>query len=803
VTESDVEPEPGSFLLGDLIDEAGERTEPFVYESSGLVTHGVVVGMTGSGKTGLGIDLVEEALLSGIPCLVIDPKGDMGNLRLVFPDLQPSDFAPWVDPVEAEQSGRSVEEQAAATAETWAEGLSSWGMTSERMARLRDGSRVTIYTPGSTAGVPLDVLGSLQAPDLSWDEHDELLRDEIEGFVSSLLVLAGIEADPVSSPEHILLATIVETEWRAGRDLDLGRLVAMVPRPPLKKLGVFPLDEFYPEAKRTELARSLNALLASPSFASWLEGEPLDIDHLLVSDGSTPAAVVYLAHLSEPERQFVVTLLLAKLVTWMRSRSGTGSLQTLVYMDEVFGFAPPVAEPPAKKQILTILKQARAYGVGMVLSTQNPVDLDYKAMSNAGTWMIGRLQTARDKDRVLEGLADAAGDTDLAAISDQVSNLDKRQFVVRRAGSHQPVRFTTRWAMSFLAGPLDRSQVTALTRSTSSVDADDETGPPGPGPASPPAPRPDPSGSDQTATVPAPPAVATESATLDPAAPWASEVEAVPAGGRWRAIGMATAHLFYDDRYAEVEHEEDFTAVIDPLGAAFDPSTLRIVDHDSDDVAPGPPSAGSFILPDAPVDSESYWRDLGRDVRSHLVRERSVSVWKNPELSLYSRVGETREAFTQRCATMAEAEADAELAALRQRYAKRIDRVRDQISRADRRVGEIGSELTGRQGEEVVSGVGDLLGALLGGRSASGALRRASARRSDTRRREADLGEARADLDEEQQELADLESDLASEVDAIVDEWHEKAAAIELVEIGLEEDDVDVGAVALVWVPTD
>ena len=799
-----MEPEPGSFLLGDLIDDAGGRTDPFVYESSGLVTHGVVVGMTGSGKTGLGIDLVEEALLSGIPCLIIDPKGDMGNLRLVFPDLQPADFAPWVDPVEAEQSGRSVEEQAAATADTWAEGLSSWGITPERMARLRDGSRVTIYTPGSTAGVPLDVLGSLGAPDLSWNEHAELLRDEIEGFVSSLLVLAGIEADPVSSPEHILLATIVETEWRAGRDLDLERLVAMVPRPPLKKLGVFPLDDFYPEAKRTELAHTLNTLLASPSFASWLEGEPLDIEHLLASDGPTPAAIVYLAHLSEAERQFVVTLLLAKLVTWMRGRSGTGSLQTLVYMDEVFGFAPPVAEPPAKKQILTILKQARAYGVGMVLSTQNPVDLDYKAMSNAGTWMIGRLQTARDKDRVLEGLAAASGDTDLAAVSDQVSNLDKRQFVMRRAGSHEPVRFTTRWAMSYLAGPLDRSQVMTLTQaaSTSPVVGEEGRHPLGEAtdPTGMPEENPDPS---QDGSLPAPPRVATESGTLAPHATWAPAVAAVPAGRRWRAVGLVTARLFYDDRYAGVEHEEVFEAVIDPLRADFDPHVLQIVDHDSGHIVSGPPAEGSFLPPDAPVDVASYWRGLRRDVQSHLVRERSVTVWKNPQLALYSRVGESREAFAQRCTTAAEEEADTELAELRRRYAKRLDRVRDQISRADRRVTEIGADLAGRQGEEVLSGVGDLVGALLGGRSAAGALRRASSRRSSTRRSEGDLAEARADLNEEQQELADLEAELGDEVDAIVDGWHEKAAAVEVIEIGLEESDVEVGEVTLVWVPTD
>jgi hypothetical protein len=461
-----METQPGEFYLGGLVDpETGERSESLVYDSDDLVTHGVIVGMTGSGKTGLGIDLLEEALLSGIPCLILDPKGDMGNLRLIFPDFAAADFAPWIDPAEAERQGKTVEELAASTAGMWKEGLESWEIGPERMRSVRDESSVAIYTPGSTAGVPLNILGSLAAPPLSWDDHAEDLRDEIEGFVSSLLVLAGIEADPVSSPSHILLATIIEQEWKAERDLDLARLVGMIPEPPFRKLGVFELDAFYPKEDRNKLAMQLNGLLASPSFAAWLEGEPLDIEDLLTGGDRTKAAVVYLAHLSETERQFVVTLLLAKLVTWMRRQSGTGKLRALVYMDEVFGFAPPVAEPPAKKQILTILKQARAFGVGMVLATQNPVDLDYKAMSNAGTWMVGRLQTENDKKRILEGLADAGGMTDTKAVDVLISNLDKRQFVLRQTGESEPRVFGTRWAMSYLAGPLDRTRVGMLTQS--------------------------------------------------------------------------------------------------------------------------------------------------------------------------------------------------------------------------------------------------------------------------------------------------------------------------------------------------
>jgi hypothetical protein len=439
-----------------------EGGEPVTYEADDLTTHGVIVGMTGSGKTGLGIDLIEEALLNGIPCLIVDPKGDMGNLMLAFPDLSPDDFQPWIDPALASKEGKTTAELAAETAKTWLEGLARDGIEPERIARLRAASEVTIYTPGSGAGVGLNVLGSLEAPKLDWDTQAEVIRDEIQSLVSSILTIAGIHSDPVSGPEHILLSTIVETLWKQGTDLDLAALVGQIPKPPFRKLGVFDVDTFIPEKDRMALALRLNGLLASPSFAAWLEGAPLDIEEMLGGDGPAKAAIVYLAHLSDEERQFMVTLLLSKMVSWTRTQPGTSQLRALIYMDEMFGFAPPTAEPPSKRPILTILKQARAHGVGMVVSTQNPVDLDYKAMSNAGTWMIGRLQTENDKSRILEGLSSASGTVDVGEMSRLISDLDKRQFVLHSTKAPAPLVFSTRWAMSYLAGPLTRDQVVTL-----------------------------------------------------------------------------------------------------------------------------------------------------------------------------------------------------------------------------------------------------------------------------------------------------------------------------------------------------
>jgi len=448
-----IEVPSGHLYLGEQIDEKQRKRtgDAVLLDSSDLTTHGVIVGMTGSGKTGLGVVMLEEALLQGIPTIILDPKGDLGNLLLMFPELRPEDFAPWVedgDPAEV--------------AATWRTGLEGWGIEPSRIQALRDVAAFTIYTPGSTSGVPLNIVGGLRRPPEGTDA--ETMHDEIEGFVSGLLNMVGIESDPLSGKEHILLSNLVEQAWTAGQDLDLATLVAQVQDPPLRKLGVYELDDFFPPKDRTKLAMTLNGLLASRAFAAWSEGPDLAIDTLLGSaDGSRPAcSIISLSHLSDEERQFVVSLLLGKLITWMRRQAGTSKLRALVYFDEVTGFVPPNGAPPAKKPILTLLKQARAFGVGIVLATQNPVDVDYKGLSNAGTWMIGRLQTEQDKARLLDGLSSAGGEVDVKAAAEVISSLDKREFMLRESGASAPALFTTRWAMSYLRGPLTREQISTL-----------------------------------------------------------------------------------------------------------------------------------------------------------------------------------------------------------------------------------------------------------------------------------------------------------------------------------------------------
>lgn len=259
---STIDVAPGNFFLGPV--EGGADDENVIYEAADLTTHGVIVGMTGSGKTGLGMILLEEALLQGIPTLVIDPKGDMGNLLLNFPDLAPGDFRPWINEGEAQREGVTPDELAASTAEMWENGLAGSGIGKDRLARLRDIADFTIYTPGSKAGVGLNVIGDLSAPPPGTDE--EAMREEIDGLVQGLLALVGVASDPLSGREHVLLANLVNHSWTAGTNLDLASLLAQIQNPPMRKLGVIEIDTFFPPSDRTALAMKLNGLLASPSL---------------------------------------------------------------------------------------------------------------------------------------------------------------------------------------------------------------------------------------------------------------------------------------------------------------------------------------------------------------------------------------------------------------------------------------------------------------------------------------------------------------------------------------------------------
>ena len=788
----------------------GEQIEPAAHSRDGttvmlpaadFTTHGVIVGMTGSGKTGLGVVLLEEALLSGVPTLIIDPKGDLTNLELTFPELRASDFRPWINDGDAQRAGMSLDAFAEQEATKWRDGLASWGVAPERIAQLRASTGITIYTPGSTSGVPLNLVGSLEAPK---GADAETVGDEVEGFVSGLLGLVDIDADPLSSREHILLSNIVAAAWNEGRDLDLEGLVGQVQQPPMRKLGVFELDTFFPPKDRTALALRLNGLLASPSFAAWTQGVPFDIERLLKApDGKPAAAIVTIAHLSDAERQFVVSLLLGKLVTWMRRQSGTTDLRALVYMDEVAGYAPPTAEPPSKKPILTLLKQARAFGVGLVLSTQNPVDLDYKAISNAGTWMVGRLQTEQDKARLLDGMSAASGGIDVAAIGATISALGKREFVLRRAGVGQPAVFTTRWAMAYLRGPLTREQIASLTPKGEP----ESLPPPPPGAVSASLPPPT---SAPAATAPAADAspVAPKVADsipvrfLDPAAPWAAQVGAVPGGSNLVAAAVARVSLLFDDDKAGLRQTEEWEAVLCPLPSSPDPSAAIAVDYDERNLTTTAPPNAQYVLADAPIDTKTYWTSVQRNLVDQLVRTRSMQISRNAKLRTYSRVGETPEQFAQRCEEAADALADQKLATVRDKYAPKYEKARAALSAAQDNAEVQASQAKAARNDGVVGAVGDLLGGFLGGKKSMRSMTRSISRssgRASTAEKRAQSASNR--VDDKQQALADLEAEFTADLDAAHKEADALAAAIDTMQVSLEKTDVKVVDIALVWIP--
>ncbi len=786
---------PDMYLGGPIDPVSGDRIEgeQTLFDAGDLTTHGVIVGMTGSGKTGLGVIYLEEALRSGIPTLVLDPKGDMTNLLLTFPELRPEDFAPWVEP----DQGQDRMEAATGTADLWRNGLASWDLTGSDIGALRDRAGFTIYTPGSTTGVPLNIVGSLQPPPGDWSDP-EPLRDEIQGITSGLLGLVGEDTDPVSSRAHILISNLIEYAWRSGSSLDMATLLGWIQDPPVRKLGVFDVDTFFPPKDRTELALRLNGLLASPGFEAWTQGAPLDIDGLLWDDSGKPrAAIVYLAHLSDEERQFAVTLVLSKLITWMRSQPGSDDLRVLTYMDEVFGFVPPVAEPPAKRAILTIMKQARAFGVGMLLSTQNPVDLDYKAMSNAGTWCVGRLQTERDKARILEALASATGDVDVGELDARVSALGKRRFLLHSTKRAQPRLFTTRWAMSYLRGPLTRDQLKELQPSWTP-----DTAPPvgRPAAASPTPPDTD-AVADPTssrANVPLMPAIPDRVTIgyLSPSAPWASEVGARPGSRTHEAALAVTVSARYDEAKAGVDHTEQWEAIYHPLLASFDPGTAIEVDHDSKDFATSV-SEAEYLLPEAPIGTRTYYDEVARAVKDHLRQTGRIEIHRNPELRLYSRVGESRAAFGERCEAAAEDGADEAAAKLSDRYKSRLRTARRALETAQDRAATAQDKAAGYQQDAMMNQAGAVFDLLLG-RKRSRSITGGSSRKRSAERA---AGQAERKVAHERGDLAELEQDLVDELDEIAAAWEEKAGAIESLEIGLERDDVKVEDISLVWIP--
>ena len=785
----------GQFYLGREHDLASGETSAaeIHYDAKDLTTHAVCVGMTGSGKTGLCLSLLEEAAIDGIPAICIDPKGDLGNLMLAFPGLTPAEFQPWVDPAEATRKGMSVEDYARKTADTWKKGLAEWGQGPDRIARFREAAEVAIYTPASSAGRSLTVLRSLDAPTADILEDGEALRERIMSAVSGLLALMQIDADPISSREHILLSTILENAWREGRNVDMGTLIRSIQAPPFDKVGFLDLESFFPASDRFKLAMSLNNLLASPSFAAWLEGEALSIPKLMYTpEGRPRLAIISIAHLSDSERMFFVTILLNEMVAWMRSQPGTSSLRALLYMDEVFGYFPPTANPPSKQPMLTLLKQARAFGLGCVLATQNPVDIDYKGLSNAGTWFLGRLQTERDKMRVLEGLegaAASAGSTfDKQKMEQTLAGLGSRVFLMNNVHEDQPVVFKTRWALSYLRGPVSRQQIEVLMEplkltgaaggaATFGMTAEKE-GPDSPRPVLPP----------EIDEVFLPVTGSTDGLQYRPALLGQSRVHFVSSKydvDRWEEVTLLAATG--DDVTPDLWNEAD----------EWDEEELHL------DAEPETDAAFRELAP-ALTSKRSYskWSSLLKDF---LYRHRRLHVWSCKALDATSREDESESDFRIRLRHAAREERDLRVEKMRARYASRFRTLDDRIRRAEQKVEREKTQKSQKTMSAGISVLQSIAGALFGRKlkSVTNVSRAGTAVRSanSVAKEAEDVRHAEEALEALHERHRELDREVEDEVLKIQDMFDPDLMELTQEEIKPRKSDISVERVVLVWLP--
>jgi hypothetical protein len=787
----------GQFYLGKEVDSAkgGVSDSLLLYDSRDMTTHAVCVGMTGSGKTGLCVGLLEEAAIDGIPALIIDPKGDLGNLLLAFPGLQPSEFRPWVDPDEAARQGLSVEDFAARTAETWRKGLADWGQDAARIARLRDAVDMAIYTPGSTAGLPLSVLRSFSAPSPEVLADAAVLRDRITACVSGLLGMAGVSADPVKSREHILLANILDQAWRAGRSLDIPALIGAIQKPPFEKVGVFDVETFYPAKDRLELAMALNNLLASPGFSTWLEGEPLDIQRLLYTPAGKPRlSIVSIAHLSDTERMFVVTLLLNEMVSWMRTQSGTTSLRALLYMDEIFGYFPPSAMPPSKMPMLTLLKQARAFGVGVVLSTQNPVDLDYKGLANAGTWLIGRLQTDRDKARVMDGLESAIPNGfDRQKLEGMMSQLGKRTFLMHNVHDDHPVLFQSRWTLSYLRGPMTPKQIQSVMegrKAQAPAEAQRLGGTPRP-----------------TSIPESAPAVVQP--VSRPAAP-VGVPEYFVVGARpaklYRPGVVAVSKLHFVEAKSDVDCWVPYVHVAPFSAAGTDVAweTAQVLERGEEDLDSEPaPGAGFSELPAAALRAKNY-ESWAKSLKSWLYQGVALDLLACEALKAVSKPGETEGDFRARLAVSLREKRDVEVEKLRRTYAPKLATVQEQLRRAQARVAAEKSQM-GQQAMQTAISIGaTVLGAFFGRKTMSvGNMgRAATAMRGAGRtlRERGDIQRADESVAAVQSRLDALEQEFSQETLRIQTGCDPASLDITTTRIRPRKTDITVPVIALAWI---
>jgi hypothetical protein len=767
--------------------------------------------MTGSGKTGLCIGLLEEAAIDGIPALIIDPKGDLTNLLLTFPELRGEDFAAWVNEEDARKKGLSVPDYAAQQADLWRKGLADWGQSGARIQKLRDAADCVIYTPGSNAGIPVSILKSFVVPASAILEDVELLRERIGTTVTGLLALIGVEADPIKSREHILLSLIFDRAWKEGRDLDLASLIHAIQSPPVDKIGVVDLESFLPSKDRFVLAMKLNNLLAAPGFSAWLEGEALDVNTLLYSPTGKPRlAILSIAHLSDAERMFFVTLLLTQIVGWVRAQSGTSTLRAILYMDEIFGYFPPVANPPSKAPLLTLLKQARAFGLGVVLATQNPVDLDYKGLANTGTWFIGRLQTERDKARVLEGLEGAAAGSgqrfDRGKMEQMLAGLGNRVFLMNNVHEDAPEIFHTRWTLSYLRGPLTRTQIKMLMEPVKHET--ESSGVRGKGLGE----------EERAATVAShltPHASRLTPHSLQPILPpdvpqhFIPLRSTQPAGAAlvYQPMVLGAAEVRFLDRKIAVDFVQDLmvAAPVSDGAVAVDWDHAVEMPVAPSDLDKSPADGAQFsTLPGSAGKAKSYdtW---AKEFIGWIYRSRMLEVFRSPSTKESSHPGESERDFRVRLQQAGRERRDQEAERLRLKYAPKIAALEERIRRAQQNVERQTAESQNSRIQAAISVGATILGAFLGRKTASAAnigrattaIRGAGRVMKETK----DVAQAQENVAALQQQLADLEAQFQRDVQDVTAATDPLTERLDIARIKPVKSNIAVKLVGLAWTP--
>jgi len=766
----------GLFYLGKDVNKATQDATDALtlLKNKNFTTHATIIGMTGSGKTGLGVGIIEEAAIDNIPSIVIDPKGDMGNLCLVDATFSAKTFEPWVED-EAKSKDLNPLKYAQKTASMWKEGIESWGQDSDRVAQLQAVQK-TIYTPGSSAGVAINIMSSLETPPPEVMEDSDTFASYLKSTTTSLLSLIGINADPLDSKEYILLAQIITKSWLASEALSIETLIGKIIKPSFKKIGVLALDDFYPQDARFKLATKFNSLLASPSFSLWLKGENLDIQKLLYDEeGKAKIAIFSISHLNDDERMFFVTLLLNKYIAWMRRQSGTSALKTLLYMDEIYGFFPPTKNPPSKEPMLLLLKQARAYGVGVVLSTQNPVDLDYKGLSNIGTWFIGRLQTTQDIERVIDGLGGKVGSSfEKGEIKNLLANLKKRTFFLKSAHLDDVRLFSTRWVMSYLKGPLKRDEISSLMQTQKEKQ----------------------NISKESVTTINQKSTQLESyQNIDDSIPQYFEVD--PSGTNIFSSTLAaqvSVHFYSQRKGIDESRELTLSIELEASQQSIDWKDAQQSEEKFENYPHTAPSKAQFSkLPELILSDKGLKRAI-RELKETLYREQYLELMRCKAPKLESKAEESHSDFLVRLKDILDDKKESEIEKLQVRYDKKEKTLLTRLSRAKERVEKESSDSTSSMIEAGIA----VLGALFG-RSSPTKIGRAVKKGSNILKERGEMSRAEERMAIVQEELEALEYELEDKIDALHEKYNIENCEIETYKMKPRKTDIDVEICAIVW----